>query len=419
MDVFMSQARIGAITFDWYPFDPLVRRMAEAAVDGGYSVDVICLRQQGEKRFEVYNEVNIYRLPMNRGFGRSLPITLLSWCWFTFLAGMLITRLHLKHRYAVIHVHNMPDFLVFSALFPRLFGAKIILHVQDVAPELMGVKAGARARKIVTRLASWQERISTAFAQHVITVGWPFERLLLQRGVSEKKLTIILNSADPRIFDPALRRPLRPGPYSAENPLILMYHGTLAERNGLDTALRALALALPDAPHVRFRIKGRGEHLPALIDLTHELGLDEVVEFSAPCPFEELVEFIVQGDVGVIPYRNDGFMELVLPTKSYEFAWMQRPMIVSDTPAVRSLFRPEAVAFCAASQPESFAHAIVDLYQHSEKLLVMVANAAEDYTPYQWEKMARRYQDLLGILSRGNQSEKTAEELRSNIASGV
>src|SRR6185312_16182518 len=106
MDVFMSQARIGAITFDWYPFDPLVRRMAEAAVDGGYSVDVICLRQQGEKRFEVYNEVNIYRLPMNRGFGRSLPITLLSWCWFTFLAGMLITRLHLKHRYAVIHVHN-------------------------------------------------------------------------------------------------------------------------------------------------------------------------------------------------------------------------------------------------------------------------------------------------------------------------
>jgi len=83
------------------------------------------------------------------------------------------------------------------------------------------------------------------------------------------------------------------------------------------------------------------------------------------------------------------------------------------------LFRPEAVTFCAASQPESFARAIVDLYQHSEKLLVMVANAAEDYTPYQWEKMARRYQDLLGILSRGNQSEKTAEELRSNIASGV
>lgn len=407
----MSQIRVGAITFDWYPFDPLVRRMAEAAVAGGCLMDVICLRQKQEKRYEVWNGVNIYRLPMNRSFGKPLPLTLLSWCWFSLLAGILITRLHWKHRYQVIHVHNIPDFLVFSALIPRLFGARIILHVQDVTPELMAVKARGRARKVITRLACWQERLSTMFASHVITVGWPFENLLLQRGVRKEKMTIILNSADANVFLPELRQELRPGPYNAERPLILMYHGTLAERNGLDTAIRALALALPDAPYLRFEIKGRGEQMPLLKRLVQEAGLSDFVNFSDPCPFEELVDFINQGDIGVIPYRNDGFMELVLPTKSYELAWMHRPMIASDTPAIRSLFRPASVMFCDSTAPESFARAIVDLYQHPEKQLSMVSHAVEDYVPYQWEQMARRYQQLLKSLAGGGQREMEKEEL--------
>ena len=59
-----------------------------------------------------------------------------------------MTRLHLKHAYDVIHVHNMPDFLVFSALFPKLLGAKVILEVQDVSPELMAAKAKGRMQRI-------------------------------------------------------------------------------------------------------------------------------------------------------------------------------------------------------------------------------------------------------------------------------
>src|SRR5262249_55793066 len=150
-----------------------------------------------------------------------------------------VTRLHLKQKYNVIHVHNMPDFLVFSAFIPKFLGAKVVLEVQDVSPELMAAKAKGRLRNVILRIATWQERVSAAFAHHVITVGWPFEELLLKRGVPAKKLTSILNSADPRLFPLARRtEPLIEAP-SEERPLILMYHGTATERNGLDTAIRA------------------------------------------------------------------------------------------------------------------------------------------------------------------------------------
>ncbi len=394
----MSALRVCAIAHDYYPFDALVRRTAESAAKAGYESHVICLMEPGQAKYEVCDGVHVHRVPMKRGYGRALPLTLLEWFTFTVRAGAKVTRLHFKQKFDVIHVHNMPDFLVFSTIVPKLFGAKIVLEVQDTSPELMAAKAHGRLRAPVVRVATWQEQISTAFADHVITVGWPFEELLLERGVPASKLTNIINSADPSIFRPDQRTDPFMGPVSEARPLILMYHGTVAERNGLDTAMRAFAKARATVPYLQFDIKGVGEGMPALERLAHELAVDDHVVFSDPCPSEELGAVVSHGDVGIIPYRSDGFMDLVLPTKAYEFAFMRRPMIASDTPAIRSMFRPESIVLCEPSNVDSFAEAIVDLYQHPEKRAELVANAERDYTPFRWELISERYQQLLTSL---------------------
>lgn len=413
----MAQVRVAAITFDWYPYEPRALRLAEAAANAGYEVDVICLRRPDESGYQVHNGVHIHRLSMSRSMGGSLPVTLLGWCRFLMLAGIAVTWMHLKRPYDIVLVHNMPDFLVFSALIPRLSGAKIVLDVQDVSPELMAAKAKGRLRGIVKRLATWQERISTAFAHHVVTTGWLFEEVLVQRGVPVEKITSIHNSVDPNLFPAARRCPLPSQSPVKEEPFILMYHGTLAERNGLDTAIRALALARRVVPQLRLDINAiGGERLPDLKQLVEELGLSDCVVFTGPCSIDKLVDFVAHGDIGIIPYKCNGFAELVLPTKCYEYAWMQRPMIASNTRAIRSMFRPESIVLCDPSKPESFADAIIDLYQHSEKRAQMVASAAEDYIPYRWENMALRYQQLLMSLYGKQESEKI--EVQNPVVSG-
>lgn len=395
----MSSLHVGTITFDCYLSEPRVTRLVDAAVDAGYRVGLICLRQPLEKSYEVCNGVHIYRIPISRGFDRSLLATLLCWCWFLLLAAIKITRLHLKDPYDVVHVHNMPDFLVFSALIPKLLGAKIILDVQDVSPELMAMKARGRLQGLACRLAKLQEHISTTFADHVVTVGWPFERLLLQRGVPREKLTVIINSTDPKLFPALLRKPVPSESSGEERPFILTYYGTVAERHGLDTAVRALALACRVVPQLRLDIKGLGEYMPKIKQLVEELGVGEHVVFSEATSLKEIVYFVVHGDIGIIPYKCDGFTDLLLPTKAYELAWMHRPIIASNTPAIRSMFRHESIVLCDPSSPESFAEAIIDLYRHPEKRARMVANAAQDYEPYRWEIIAERYVQLLESLS--------------------
>ena len=403
----MSALRVCAITSDCYPEDPLVRRTAEAAACEGYEYHVICSLKEGQEKYEVFNGVHTHRIflrgpkgkPLGRITGMPLGATLLAWSVFTFLAFWKVARLHLKQKFDVVHAHNMPDFLVFAAFVPKILGAQVILHVQDVSPELMAVKAKGRLKKITFLLATWQERVSTAFADHVLTVGWPFEECLRKRGVAQKKLSSVLNSADPTIFPVEKRTDPFMGEPTAERPLILMYHGTQAARAGLDIAIRAFVKAREVAPYLRLYFMGRGDALSDLKQLVQELGVADHVVFIPSRPPDELADFIMRGDIGIIPYRSDGFMDLLLPTKAYEYALMRRPMIVSNILAMRSMFRPESVIFCEPSNVDSFADAIIDLYQHPEKRTQLAANAEQDYAPYKWELMAERYRQLLASLA--------------------
>jgi glycosyltransferase involved in cell wall biosynthesis len=167
----------------------------------------------------------------------------------------------------------------------------------------------------------------------------------------------------------------------------------MAARNGLDTAIRALAIARRTVANLRLDLQGVGDQLPRLKELAVDLGVRDAVFFWDLCPVEKVVDFILHGDVGIIPYRYTGFSEY--------YAWMHRPIIASDTIAIRSMFRPESVVRCDPESPEGFAEAMVDLYRHPAKRARMVAAAAEDYVAYRWEVMATRYQDLLGCLCRG------------------
>ena len=121
-----------------YPADPRVRKSAEALVRNGYSVDVIALRDEGEKEEEVINDVNIFRLPLSRG-GRNIPRLVYEYFAICFLAFIKLNNLDATRHYDYIHIHTPPDFLVFAAKIQKLKGKTIILDLHEVMSELMKV----------------------------------------------------------------------------------------------------------------------------------------------------------------------------------------------------------------------------------------------------------------------------------------
>src|SRR5215471_6402792 len=115
------------MAYTYYEVDPRVIREAEAAVNGGFDVDVLVLRRSGTPPIETLHGVRVIRLNQSKYRGKTPFRYLLAYLSFFLRCLVKVSSLFFQRRYVVIHVNNMPDFLVFSTIVPKLFGAKIIL----------------------------------------------------------------------------------------------------------------------------------------------------------------------------------------------------------------------------------------------------------------------------------------------------
>ena len=115
----------------YYPLgETRVEREALALVARGYEVDVLCLRAKNEPEFSDENGVNVYRLPARRRMGQGVLNQFFEYLNFFMKAFFKLISLHRQKSYGVVQLHNLPDFLVFAGLGPKLMGAKLILDIQ-------------------------------------------------------------------------------------------------------------------------------------------------------------------------------------------------------------------------------------------------------------------------------------------------
>ena len=114
--------RAVAVVYSNYPADPRPRRAAEALANEEMALEVICLKETDDQpAHETFNGVEITRIPLKRRRGGKFSY-ILQYGSFILLAGAILAARTFKRRYHLVHVHNMPDILVFSALIPKLFG---------------------------------------------------------------------------------------------------------------------------------------------------------------------------------------------------------------------------------------------------------------------------------------------------------
>jgi glycosyltransferase involved in cell wall biosynthesis len=381
------------IVHSYYPADPRVRRETEALLANGWAVDVICLRNHGQPAKELCGGATVYRLPVRRHRGSGLAVYLLEYLVFFVLASIKVTLLHLRRRYNVVQAHNMPDFLAFTALLPKLMGARVVLDIHDVVPELYMIKFGGREDHKVVRLTRWFERVSTRFADYVLTAGAPFRRRLLERGVPNDKLTVIMNSADPRLF--TQQQPQKRN----DDGFTLIHHGSLFERNGLDIAIRAVDRLRHEIPNLRFNIYGQGEAEAGLADLVRELDLRDHVKLGGFVSIDAIPALISSADLGVIPLRKNSFNDLIYPTKAFEYLAMGVPVIMARTEAVVDLFADVPDMLFTPEQVDELADRILMLYREPERRQRLLAAAQQAYIPYEWENQRRTYVAIMNHLA--------------------
>lgn len=361
----------------YYDHDARVQRYANALVNAGAAVDVLALRNPDHVDAAAFRPVRSFTIPLSRNPDRAggyLAEYVLAVIMFTWA----LLRLHIRNRYHVIHVHNMPDFLILCAIIPRLLGARLVLDIHDPTPEFYVSKFGRRPDAPLVRFFRLQERLSARLAHAVITANDNFKRKLIARGIRANKITVFNNLPDPVIFNREAH--VRKWRRTPDDAFTLIYPGTIAPRYGLDIAIRAVAQLKDEQPPVRLRIVGPdNEYRAALGRLAAELNVADRIELAGPVPLVEVPRMLAEADAGIYPALPDPHMSIATPSKVLEYVVMGLPVIASRLPVLGDMFSDSAICFFEPGNASELADRIRELAQKPERGRQLVEYADTEY----------------------------------------
>jgi glycosyltransferase involved in cell wall biosynthesis len=380
------------LSYSFYDADNRVRRYADALVRRGDQVDAIALAREGQPAFEVIQGVRVFRI-QKRAINETGPLSyLLKLTSFLFRSAWFLTVKHLRQPYDLIHVKSVPDFEVFATLIPRLMGARVILDIYDIVPEFYSSKFGISENSLIFRFLLLIEKLSTAFASHVIIANHLWYEKLVRRSVPAKKCTPLINYPDLAIFW------RRPRPAADHREFVMCYPGTLNSHQGLDIAIEAMALLRDSAPNLRFLIVGDGADREKLKSMILDLHLEDRVILKGYVPMEEIAEIMSSVDLGVVPKRKNSFGNEAFSTKIMEFMAMNVPVLASRTRIDEFYFNDDIVQFFASENAEDLARNILELMQNSDRRNALVKNGLEFIAHNSWDVKEHEYLDLVDRL---------------------
>jgi len=287
----------------------------------------------------------------------------------------------------------VPDFEVFAALVPKILGAKIILDIHDIVPELYASKFNVKNESGIFRVLVMGEKSAIRLSDHTIISNDIWRKRLVSRSVASEKCTSILNYPDDHLFRSI-------DGVKNNDKTVLLYPGTLNHHQGLDIAVKAFEKIKDAAPRAELHIYGDGPAKAGLADLVRLHGMQDRVFLKDPVPLDEIVAIMAKADIGVIPKKDDDFGGEAFSTKTLEFMTLGVPIIVARTKIDRIYFDESMVRFFEPSNADDLAAAMYELINDKSLRGRLAANASVFAKRNRWTVKKHLYLNLVDGLCR-------------------
>lgn len=411
----MSSPRIVYIAFDRFPAPKgaavHIAAFSRALIEAFGSLELVT--PAGEESTTHQNFIKIgTHSPAPQPAGPQLPDSLLERLVHhelpargaNLIERVLCFRSHLRAFWQtrtadILHIRSIYEGFPLMAAKGSLF-QKLVFEVNGLPSiELKyHYPDAAEDRDLKAKLYA-QEQACLEAADLLITVSQVTADLLATRGIDPRRIRVIPNGVEPEIFSfrpPAIRR--------GEEPMRLLYAGTLSSWQGVGIALEALQQLRRDLP-ARLTIVGHGrpKQLKLLREKAWELGVGDAIEVLAPVSQVELAGLHHSHHAVLAPLAPDdrNLVQGCCPIKVIEAMATGTPLIASDMPVVRALARNDVDALLVKpGSAKAIKDGLLRIAQEpglAERLsTTAAARVREEFT---WEisrrKLIEAYRELL------------------------
>jgi len=386
-----TSKRVCMIAYTHYRFDGRVRLEAESLVTWGYNVVFLVPKAKETPTTYTLEGVTVQELNVGKYGGKNKISYLLSYVTFLILAFLACTRLFFQSKIKVIHIHNMPDVLVFAAIIPRIVGCKLVLDLHDTVPETYEAKF-EKASRVVLFFLRLEERICCAVANRIICVNHPQRDAVINRGVKAEKISTVITM--PKFTSAVPSREAS----QQDQPFRMVNHGTMSKRLGNDLIIEATVKLVKAIPGFELHIIGGGDNLDQLAPMSRALGIEKAVHFHARVPWDELGKKLSIMDVGIVANRVNVATKLMLPSKLIDYVVLGIPAIVPRLQAIEYYFSETMVSYFDAEDIDSMVAATVALYQDKERREQQPVHARKFLEENRWDDPNKGLRGLYDIL---------------------
>ncbi len=203
-----------------------------------------------------------------------------------------------------------------------------VLEIRDIWPESIGA-VDAIKNPWILWLLQLLEALMYRMSDHIVTVGKGYRARLIERGVANDKISVVMNGFDSDLMstdsdgDIALREH-----WKLDGKFVCGYIGTIGLACGLDIYVRAAKL-LKQLGHndIVLVAVGDGAVREELQMQCQAEQLDNVL-FVGLQPKDSMQSWLKLTDVSFVHLRKTPLFETVIPSKIFESAGMKRPVII-------------------------------------------------------------------------------------------
>jgi colanic acid biosynthesis glycosyl transferase WcaI len=273
---------------------------------------------------EVIDGVQITRVPLYPNHDQSALKRVLN--YLSFAASTLVYGLFVAKRADVIYAYHPPLTVGITASLIRLFRRiPVVYDIQDMWPDTLratGMVNNPRALNAVEAVCQWVYRR----VDHLVVLSPGFKRLLVERGVPERKIDVIYNWAD----EVALNAPQGqvPANFPGSEQFRILFAGNMGKAQALDAVLDAAALLQERASRVCFVMLGGGVEVKGLKQRAAELQLRNVV-FLPSVPMAEVGTLLNAADALLVHLRKDPLFEITVPSKTQAYMTVGKPLLMA------------------------------------------------------------------------------------------
>ena len=182
-------------------------------------------------------------------------------------------------------------------------------------------------------------------------------------------------------------------------PFVMMYHGSILERNGLDLAVEAVLAIRERVPTAELRIYGEATpFLEVVLRRVKDARMQHVVRYFGAKGPKQIAAAIDECDVGIIPNRRSIFTEINTPTRIFEYLSRGKPVITGRAPGVLDYFGEEDLFFFTLGDAADLARVMTHVVEQPADVDSAIKRGQDVYLEHRWCEERRRLLDHVAQL---------------------